>query len=1022
MRQRKVVAVVAVLVLIAGAAWWKLRGGDPPAQPAAVDPWAAKPGIDEAKILADKRAAHGDAPADVTPASASGRITRRADGSGAAGAVVSLQPKDIGIGDLQLPGTEDKVIVVVADPTGAWSAPAVAPGDYVLTATSPGLLPGSRDDIALVAGANRTGLDLALDAGGATVRGTVSDIGGGPIPDARVRVRGDDIAAFKGKSGSFTAITGADGTYQLTLADGSWVAVVSQVDYTPAEKSFTLSGAPATVDFTLTPGSVIRGQVIVRATGKPAPRALVRAEARSAGRWRDNKEGSVFADDDGNFTLKGLGSGAIEISAAGRGYASAAPTSVALGIGEEVDGVKVMVDRAYTISGFVVKKGDERTGIPGVQVGAFSIGTMQGMMSTQPSGKDGYFEILGVHPASYLLFAIGRDVMPDVGKPVAVKDADVTDVLVVMEVGATLSGRVEPGAVSSLSLEVDPDKIGITNMFDVLKAVVVSGESDATGKFTVRNVPPGEFTLVAKVKDGRTGRLPVTVAEADQTGLVIPLEPRAAIIGRVVDPSGVAVPGVGVHANPTGGAGMKFRMQDNPSSVTGPDGAFRIGGLTPGKFALGVNDDQGRLALADPAHKADPSKPFEVDITGSSDVTGVTLTVEPRDGVIRGVVLGVDRKPAADVWVTATMAMPVEVPGDGDKKVTITVGSSGSSMSEEGGDGEDEELGWGAVGPQDPVLTDDNGRFTVSRLRRGTYQLIAEGDKGATRARKTGVKSGDNVTLVLETLGSLAGTVMAGTAPVKDYTISCKGPAGNDLQHVIAEDGAYMFERRPAGKYTCTVTSEVGPATGEATVKGATRLDLTIGSWGAITGVVVNAKTGAPMPGLKLAAMGASGMPTGLEELLTGGGPSTDATGRFEIGKQTAGKGTLMIFDGGLTGIHVIANKEYTLTSGQRLDLGTIKGLPPRVGPAGTLGLTTVVNDGKLVVEGVTPGGPAARAGVVAGDKILAIDTLAVAELTTEIADDMLDSEHVAAGQVVTLELSRTPPVDLAVTADPLAP
>jgi C-terminal processing protease CtpA/Prc len=81
-----------------------------------------------------------------------------------------------------------------------------------------------------------------------------------------------------------------------------------------------------------------------------------------------------------------------------------------------------------------------------------------------------------------------------------------------------------------------------------------------------------------------------------------------------------------------------------------------------------------------------------------------------------------------------------------------------------------------------------------------------------------------------------------------------------------------------------------------------------------------------------------------------------------------------------------------------------------------------MINDGKLGVEGVTPGGPAARAGVVVGDKILAIDTRTVAELTPELANDMLDSEHVAAGQVVTLKLSRTPPVDIAVTADPLEP
>jgi membrane-associated protease RseP (regulator of RpoE activity) len=238
---------------------------------------------------------------------------------------------------------------------------------------------------------------------------------------------------------------------------------------------------------------------------------------------------------------------------------------------------------------------------------------------------------------------------------------------------------------------------------------------------------------------------------------------------------------------------------------------------------------------------------------------------------------------------------------------------------------------------------------------------------------------------------------------------------------VIADDGGYLFERRPAGKYTCTVTSEVGPATGEATVAGATRLDLSIGTWGSITGVVINALTGAPMPGLKLVAMGASGMPAGVEELLGGGGPTTDATGRFDIGKQTAGTGRLMIFSGGLTGIDVIASKEYKLANGQRLDLGTIKGLPPRVGPAGALGLTTTETAGKLTVEAVVADGPAARAGVKVGDVVVSIDGRAVADLTAEIADDLLETEHVVAGQVVKLGLSRGgATIEATVTADPV--
>jgi hypothetical protein len=1016
MRKRLPIAIAILVLLAGGLAWWKLRGGDPaPAKPAEPDPWAST-ALDESAIVAEMRAAHGDAPADTRPASAAGRVTRAADGTGVAGAVVALHPADAGIPELGVVADE-RMIAVIADGNGAWTAPAVPPGTYVVTAAAPDLLPGTLDGIALAAGAAKTGLDLALAAGGATVSGTVTDIGGGPIAEAQVRATHDDVGMLKGKVGGFVAITGADGTYRLTLPDGEWDAEVTQPDYTPARRGFELAGRALTLDFRLTPGASIRGRVLARADRRPVPGAIVRASRGRTGARRSNEPGAgmggitAVADADGAFALRGLGSGAITINAAGRGFASAAPTTVALGIGESVDGVEVLVDRAYTISGFVVKKGDERKGIAGIQVGAFSLGQMTAIVAPHPSGADGYFEILGVQPASYLLFAIGKDVMPDVGKPVTVTDADVTNVLVVMDVGTTLRGRIEPAAVAALSLEVNPEKIGLGNMFDVMKAVMVSGESDAAGNFEVRNAPTGDYTLIARTRDGRSGRLPVTIEAADQSGLVVKLEDKGAVSGRVVDAGGAPVPFVRVRADPLEQDGMKFRMQEDAQGVTGGDGAFLLRGLDAGKYGLTVTDEQGTLAWADAAKARDAAamaKPYEVTVTGTGETSGITLTVEPRDGVIRGLVLGVDGKPAADAWVTATYEPIPRKPGTDEERITVTVGTTGGDVESDADAGEEELGRWGGVGPQDPALTGDDGRFVIPRLRRGSYQLIAEGATGAERARRVGVKTGDTVTLQLETLGSIAGVVTAAGAPVTDYTISCKGPAGSELQRVRAADGAYRFERRPPGKYACTVTSELGPASGTVTVKGAAvTLDLTIGAWGAILGTVINVMTGAPMPGLKLAAMSDGGSPGNFQELLTGGGPTTDAAGRFEVGKQPAGKNNLLIIDGGLTGFHIVATREVVLGPGERKDLGVIKALAPRVGPAGTLGLTAESRSGKLAVIAVVDGGPAAVAGVKVGDTITAIDGHAIADLTLDLAGDAIDTEHVAAGQVVTLSLAR---------------
>ena len=64
--------------------------------------------------------------------------------------------------------------------------------------------------------------------------------------------------------------------------------------------------------------------------------------------------------------------------------------------------------------------------------------------------------------------------------------------------------------------------------------MMVHGDADPkTGEFTLHNVPAGAYKLIAKAK-GRPGR---QVADhgrhADQKGLVVALEVRAAVSGKV---------------------------------------------------------------------------------------------------------------------------------------------------------------------------------------------------------------------------------------------------------------------------------------------------------------------------------------------------------------------------------------------------------------------------------------------------------------------------------------------------------
>jgi hypothetical protein len=989
-----VVAVVVVLGIL--LAVWKFRSGSSDDNDDHATGGAAAAGA--AGSTSGSRSGGIRAPA--APASLSGHVTRKADGTGVPGAIVSVARVELGA----MFNTDDTpTTIATTDATGAWSVPAIAPGTYGIGAAAVGLLPGMRDKLVVAPGAHET-VDFALVVGGATVTGTVNDIGGGPIGGARVTMQRS--SSFFGSKPELVALTGADGKYQLTLGDGSYSAAATHDDYTQQSKRFELAGKPLVLDFVLAPGGSIRGQVVSR-DGKPVPGALVRATGgrRAGGRGGGGGGGGfgqhppATTDASGNFVLKSLQSGAISLTATGRGFASKSPTVVELGIGEQVDGVRVVVDRAFSISGRAVRAGKVAEGVGGVRLGVFSIASGQSAMAIDPSADDGSFEIVGVQPASYMMFAVGEGVVPEIGKPIEVVDKDVAGVVVEMASGATLSGRVEPGAVASLGLELDQDKIGLANMFEAAKAMIVHADSDETGAFTMRAVPPGTFSIVASTTDGRKGKLPVTVTTVDQTNLVVKLEPRASFAGRVVDALGAPVSGVRVRLRAQGEKMNGFSMSSsmmNGGTVAGADGTFREVGLEAGKYNVSVSDDQGRLAWA----KGDKrDEPLTYELSKGQEMTGVTLTVEARDGVIRGLVLGPDKLPVADAWVTPGL----ETKPSKDRMEDMVMMFRGSGQ---------------------PVLTGEDGRFTITKLRRGTYTLVAESSKGTARAQKAGVQTGDTVTLMLESLGSITGKVTAGGAPVAAYDIGCRSKGlrvdmGDLQRHITAADGVYSLERLAPGEYTCSVTSEAGTASGTVTVANApVQLDLALVGFASITGIVVSLVNGQPVANLYVLAGGDAMDQHAIGDLLGGKGPKTDAAGRFVVERVPVGKGNLVVIGSDSSFSSPLATREYTAVTGQRVDLGTIKVVPPRTGEAGTLGFSTQIDDGKLKVATLKTGGPAEAAGVGEGDRIVSIDGRLVSELGAETARMLVASGTVSTGQRVLLGLERAgAPLQIAVVA-----
>ncbi len=987
MRRNRLLAVGVLLLLALAVVWWLRRGGTDETQSADVA-GGSKPSASTAD--------GGRKPRDHGPvvlASMSGRVTRADGDTGIPGAIVSLAPAELM--KMFMP-SDSPTLVAVTDANGAWTAPRVRPGAYVVSATATGFLPNTRTKLTVAAGEQRKGVDIALTAGGTIVRGTVTDVGGGPIPEARVTATRSRMPDLSGKS-DFVAITNPDGKYEITLADGEYSLDATHDDYTNDAERIELEGHALTVDFQLVPGAVIRGQVVARDSGKPVPGALVRADG--SGRERDG--GAVaFADDGGNFTLRGLDSGSVEINALGRGYASNTPTTVAVGIGEQLDGVKVLVDRAYSISGHVVRKGKPDQGLPGVTIGAFSIAAKSFGIALEPTPDDGAFEIVGLKPATYIIGAIGESSVPDIGKNVEVVDKDVEGVIVELDAGVTIAGRVEP-PTATVAISIEPQgTIGIANMFDAMKTVLVHGTTDASGAFTLKNVPGGAFKLEASAPAGSAGSIPLVVAQTDQSGLVVKLEPRASISGRVIDTSGNAVAKASVDAKRLDDdKSMKISFNDRRrgDATTKPDGTFTIVGLEAGKYRVKAStgreewfEDVSEIkkGAAPPKEKKNVA---ELELVGATAKTGVVLTVEARDGVIRGTVIAPDKKPAADSWVTARRVLErVEGMPDGAMR------NFGSSP---------------------PVLTNADGQFTIAKLRKGTYNISVEGPRGATRGEKPGVKTGDSVTIQLASLGTLTGKVTLAGAPVTKFDIDCDGKDDDAEKSIEDKDGAYTLERLAPGKYECSVSGDGGTAKGTIEVPpGEAKLDFTVTRWVTVTGVVVSVLDKKPVAGINVFAGGDAFSKQNLSTIFTNSAPVTDAAGRFLVKRVPVGKGKVMVMP--KDGFQPLGTKDYSAAEGQQVDVGTIEIVPPRKGDAGTYGLSTNVEDKKLLVASVKAGGPAEGAGVQVGDRILSINGVDVETLSPMVASTLLQSGNVGVGQTSQLGLDRAgSPVTVTITS-----
>lgn len=784
------------------ASWW-LHGGPSDAPRTSRTPPAA---------AGRPTTAGDDTPAEDTAAvdaSLSGHVTRAADGA-PLGATVTAKR--------HLHGEIDEPAIVVAtDATGGWQL-AVAPGTWTITATADGFVPAVGD--AVVDSEGHASTDLALAAGGVALTGTVVDVSGGPIAGARIALRPEPRVTLEPEPSDveLSATTDAAGAYRIAVAPGRYYAIAEHDDYAAKFQLVEAHDAAVRADFALAAGGTIRGVVVARDTGAPIANAVVRTVGASLG---ERMGLAVATAADGTFTMRGVERGATDLGVRARGYASGATTTVRLGLGERVDGVVLVADRAFAIRGRVT--GRDGHSIPGMRVTATQHVQAWPVIRLSAVGDwRGEFAIEGVLPGAYWVECGGFH--DGTGMTVEVVDHDANDTTLALrdDAGATVRGRIEP-PIAGVRVELSTQE-------DV--------RTDERGAFAFAHVEHGPHAVRAFASDGRAGIASFVIGESDASDVVIPLAAASALSGTVVDGDGRPVAGATVRVD-TAGAGDRPGTYDRTrEATTRADGSFELQPLLPGAYRVWAHDSRPeKLESFDPEIAS-------VELAAGAS-SSVQLRIPSRPLALRGKVVDEHGAPVADASVVAR-------PNDYPPYAVDTP----------------------------PVLTAADGSFTLPHLHAGSYVVVAESPRGDLRGQVSDVGA-DEVTIALAPTPAIAGRVTRDGAPVSGYEIRCGDEHVFAMhQRVSAPDGAFAFEYLVPGRYTCDVATIAG-ATGRGTVEVASgRAQLDIAIVGVIvTGTIVDAFSHQPLAGVQVSALTSAG---GLAQPRTPA-VSTDGAGRFEL-------------------------------------------------------------------------------------------------------------------------------------------
>ncbi|MEI2325688.1 carboxypeptidase regulatory-like domain-containing protein [Priestia megaterium] len=760
-------------------------------------------------------------------------------------------------------GTNIVVSTDTTDTDGNYFIAGLSPGTYSVVGSSTGF---GTVTIGAIVQADQTAIaNLSLPPLTGSVSGTITDLRGNAITGSNTQIQVFDISGILLK----TLLANADGTFNvIDLIPGTYLIQVTALNFATAIASASVAAEQTTnIIVPLTPNpATVTGQVINTQTGAPLSGVIVTITDLNG-----LILGNSVSDINGQFIIRNLppNTAVITATATQPGLGSTS-TSVQLGPGSTNNVTLFLTPEVGSLTGSIRNiQTSEVIAAATVQVFDFT----RALVATLVTDPNGQYLLENITPGTYRVIVSNQNFGTIAQEAVVVVNQET-----ILNFSLTPNPGIILGTILNQQNNQPLGGVGVVvRQFSPAGPVVANSATDGNGLFTIPNLAPGTYTVIATLPNFGTSAASVEVITNSSSTVKLALTPNPGAVQGVVTnaASGAPLPNTFVRVINNNGVIVAVMQTD-------PNGQYRVQNLEPGTYTMIViNSSFQRQTIG-----------FIV-AAGQTNIINVPLEVNP------GAVVG-----------TITSAQ-TGIPLAG---ATVQLFLSQSLI------------------PVANTVADENGVYHFNGLEPGDYIVtanstsFARGVLGATVLPNAQTTA--NISLQPNPV-SVSGTITDQNGnPLSNATIRVLDENETVLgTGVSGLDGAYTVGGLPPGTYGIiatktgfsTITSGLTLVPGE--IQTGVNFILVANS-GTLTGVVTDSSTGTPLPGVTITIRNILGLVVATA--------FTNVDGRYTIQNLAPGEYNVSFFENGfgnfVLGAQITTNITTVLNTALSPLVGTIQG------------------------------------------------------------------------------------------------